>query len=160
MAKPPPSLLPLVLAALTLTGCTTTGSLPATPAAPVPALEPPPARITGSEEKSAMLDNLTVHIAAVDGVPVAAGREGWANPLSLKAGRRKLTLVFNRGVFTSRAEIEFAATSEAAYEVRFATDAQLFGKSSYCEFWIADAATGQPVTQRVRAALTRIEPMK
>jgi hypothetical protein len=102
-----------------------------------------------------MLDDFTVYVIAIDGVPVAAGRAGWSTPLPLKAGQRRLTLGFTRGVFAATADITLHAASEAAYQVRFATDAQFLGKNSYCEFWIADTATGQPVTERVRAELRR-----
>lgn len=155
------------LAALLLAGCTTNEMTRASttptavsvvPMAPVPVIELPPASITGSEETSTMLDNFTVFVAAVDGIPVAAGRSGWKAALPLKAGPRRLTLEFNRGVFAARAEVAFTAVSEATYQVKFATDAQLFGKNSYCEFWIADAATGQAMTDKVRVPLVKIEP--
>ena len=133
---------------------------PHPPAPPAPVVELPPASIRGSEETSTMLDNFTVFIAAVDGEPVAAGRAGWNAALPLKAGPRRLTLAFVRGVFTAQADVQLTAASEASYEVKFASDAQLFGKNSYCEFWIVDAATGLPVTARVRTSLTRVEPAK
>lgn len=104
-----------------------------------------------------MLDNFTAFVMAIDGVRLTRGREGWNAPLPLKAGQRHLTLAFNRGVFVAQAEILFTAVSETAYQVKFATDAQLFGKNSFCEFWIVDAASGEPVSARVRAPLSRIE---
>lgn len=162
-----PALLAAPLLGLLFGACTTTNPTPAAPA-PTPPMPPaapvvielPPAHITGSEETSTMLDDFTVFVAAIDGVPVAAGRAGWNTALPLKAGPRRLTVVFNRGVFASQAVIEFTAASEAAYQVKFATDAQLFGKNSYCEFWIVNAATGEPVTARVRAPLNRVEAPK
>lgn len=162
-------MLGLSLTALMFTGCTTPSSPPASPdlvptpvLAPVlaPVIELPPARITGSEETSTMLDNFTVFVTAVDGVNVAAGREGWNTPLTLKAGPHRLTLGFSRGVFSATADVELIAVSEASYQVRFATDAELFGKNSYCEFWIVDTVTDQPVGPRVRSALTRTGPAK
>lgn len=171
-----PALIAAPLLGLLLGACTTTNP-PAGPRAaatstpmatetrapvarPAPAIELPPASITGSEETSTMLDNFTVFVAAIDGVPVATGRAGWNSALTLKAGPRRLTVAFNRGVFASEAVIDLTAASEAAYQVKFATDAQLFGKNSYCEFWIVNAATGEAVTARVRAPLTRIEAPK
>ncbi len=149
-------LVPLLAALLGLTGCTTTAPTPR-PAAPAAVIEQPPARITGSEEESTMLDNFTAYVAAVDGVPVAAGRAGWSTPVTLKAGPRRLTLAFSRGVFAARTEIEFTAASDATYRVKFATDAQFLGKNSYCEFWIEDTATGAPACVKVRVPLTRLE---
>lgn len=105
-----------------------------------------------------MLDNFTAYVTAIDGIPAGTGREGWKTPVSLKAGPRRLSVVFVRGVFTAKADVAFTAVSESAYVVKFASDAQFLGKSSYCEFWIADAATGQAVCERVRVALAKIEP--
>lgn len=170
----------LTLTLLACAGCTTTSSAPAIPSAaapsaavpsptipstaqlsvPRPAVELSPASITGSEESSTMLDNFTVFLTAVDGVPVAAGRQGWDTRLSLKPGPHRLTLGFNRGVFSAKADLELIAVSGASYQVRFATDAELFGNNSYCDFWIVDTATDQPVSARVRSGLTKIEPPK
>lgn len=156
LLKRPMSRLRLLLCpalfALLLAGCTTTAPTP-----PAPAVELPPASISGSEESSTMLDNFTAYVVAVDGVPVAAGRAGWSAALPLKPGPRRLSLAFARGVFTARAELTLDAVSQSSYQVKFATDAQLFGKNSYCEFWVVDQATGQPVTPRVRATLARNE---
>ncbi|HEY8994187.1 MAG TPA: hypothetical protein VIM71_05980 [Lacunisphaera sp.] len=125
-----------------------------------PAIEPKPASITGSEESSAMLDSFTAFVTAVDGVPVSAGRQGWNTPLTLKAGPRRLAVAFNRGVFTAHCELPLNVRSESVYQLKFATDAELFGKNSYCEFWIVDAATSQPVTKRTRVSLTKLEAGK
>jgi hypothetical protein len=133
---------------------------PAPTPPPAPVIELPPASITGSEETSTMLDNFTVFVAAVDGVKVTAGRQGWNTPLTLQPGRHRLTLGFNRGVFSAQAEVELIAVSKATYQARFASDAELFGKNSYCEFWIVDTATDQPVSPRVRSPLARIELAK
>ncbi|HEX2862424.1 MAG TPA: hypothetical protein VHN79_12325 [Lacunisphaera sp.] len=133
---------------------------PEAPATPTPVTPPPevkPATITGFEESSAMLDSLTAYVGMVDSVPITAGRDGWDKPLTIKAGPRRVTVEFIRGVFTAKAELNLVAKSEASYQVRFATDAQLFGKNSYCEFWIVDAATGRPATERKRVPLTRVE---
>jgi hypothetical protein len=164
MRRSAPSLL-LILALLALTGCTTTqtapviAEVPASPPPP-PVIELPPASITGSEEKSTMLDDFTAFIAAIDGTPVGTGRTGWQTPVLLKAGLRQLKVVFVRGVFTGVAELQLDARSEHAYQVCFATDAQFLGKNTYCEFWIVDTTTGQPATERVRATLQRSETAK
>jgi hypothetical protein len=131
---------------------------PATPAVPVVELKP--ATITGSEESSTMLDNLTVYVTAIDGQAVTAGRQGWHIPLTLKPGVRKLKVAFNRGVFTAETDLLFTAQSEHAYQLLFATDAQLFGKNSYCEFWIEDTATHQKAIQPRRVPLLRVESGK
>jgi hypothetical protein len=124
---------------------------------PAPVAVAKPASIKGSEESSTMFDNFTAYVAAIDGQAVAAGRTGWNVPLSLPAGPRRLKVAFIRGVFTAQADIQFQARPEAAYQLKFATDAQIFGKSSYCEFSIVDAATGEKVLAPTRVPLVKIE---
>jgi hypothetical protein len=125
---------------------------------PAPAVVAKPASIRGSEESSTMFDNFTAFVAAVDGRPVAAGRAGWSNPLALPAGPRRLTVTFIRGAFTAQTDLNFQARSGAIYELKFATDAQIFGKSSYCEFSIVETATGENVIGPTRVPLTKLEP--
>lgn len=146
--------------ALLLAGCVTTAPTPSAHVTPAPEPAATPASVLGYEEPSTMLDNFTVHVAAIDGIPVTAGREGWNTAVSLKPGSRRLTLTFTRGVFSAQAEVTIAAASGASYQARFATDAQLFGRNSYCEFWLVDTATNEPVTTRIRVPLKRIEAGK
>jgi hypothetical protein len=161
-----PHLLPaLSLLALVLSSCTTTApdtsqtAAPTAPAmapvAPVVAEPVGTATIKGSEESSALLDNYTAFISAVDAKPVAAGREGWATPIELKAGRHQLTVEFRRGVFSARTLLEVDVKPDASYELRFTSDAELFGKNSYCDFWIVDLATGKPVTGVMKASVAK-----
>jgi len=114
------------------------------------------ATIKGSEESSALLDNFTAYISAVDDQLVPAGRQGWNTPLELKAGRRIVTVEFQRGVFRAQARLELLAGAHAGYQLKYATDAQLFGKNSFCDFWIVDSATDQPVTAVKRAAVAKV----
>jgi len=138
---------------------------PPTPA-PLPKPTPPPvvvakpATIIGSEESSTMFDNFTAYITASDGQRVSAGRVGWNTALALSAGAHRLTVAFVRGVFSAQTVVQLQARSERAYELKFATDAQVFGKSSYCEFWIVDSATGETVLAPTRVPLTKIETGK
>jgi len=148
----PRLLITACLAALLFSGCTTVPA--AGPAAPVSA-PAAPATIKGSEESSALFDNFTAFIAAVDGQPVAAGRAGWDTPLEVKPGRHVLTGAFKRGVFSATAQLELLAVAHANYQLKYTTDAQLFGKNSFCDFWIADLATGQPVTAVTKAAVVK-----
>ncbi len=102
-----------------------------------------------------MFDSYTAYVAAIDGVPVAAGREGWNAPVTLTPGRHRLTVAFARGAFAARADLVLEARSAAAYRLQFATDAHLFGGNSYCDFWIVDAGSGVEAAPKVRAALSR-----
>ena len=104
-----------------------------------------------------MFDNFTAYVGAVDGRTVAAGREGWNSALPLPAGPRRLTVNFIRGTFTAQADLQFQARPEAVYQLKFATDAQIFGKNSYCEFWIVDTATGENVVAPTRVPLAKQE---
>ena len=157
-------------AALLLAGCTTGPQTPPKPAAdrpaPVPATPPAPtpapevirtATILGSEESSMLLDNFTAFVAAVDGKVIPAGRKGWETPVVIRAGKRRLAVEFNRGAFVARAELEFTAGAEAAYLLKYDTDAQVYGKHSYCDFWIIEYATGERVTPVRRAAITSLK---
>jgi hypothetical protein len=157
----------VALTLLLLAGCTTpppAGGVPPAPAStgrapavPVQA-EMPPASIRGSQETSTLLDNFTVFLTAVDGQAVAAGRKGWDQPLPLKPGRHRLAVEFNRGIFLARAELQLDATPGAAYELRQASDAQVYGSHSYCEFWIVDLATGEKATAVQRTGLSSAKP--
>jgi hypothetical protein len=98
-------------------------------------------------------------VSAIDGQPVESGRAGWKTPLTLKAGSRTLTVAFIRGVFTAHTDVRLHARSEAVYQLKFATDAQVFGKNSYCEFWIEDTANGEKVLAPTRVPLAKIEPV-
>lgn len=147
-------------AALLLAGCNTTPRLP-TPA-PVTQLAPPApaahAHIRGSEQSSMLLDSFTAFVAAVDGQPVAAGRKGWNIPLEIPAGRRRITVEFIRGVFTARTELELDAVANASYQLQYATDAELFGHNSYCDFWIVNLATGRTQGAVKKAPVTKVKP--
>lgn len=158
-------------------GCATaprTAVAPPPPLSPLPPrpLSPPPppplspprppvvvgiAKIIGSEESSALLDNFTAFVVAVDGTAIPAGRTGWNVPLELTAGRHTLTVQFNRGVFVARTDLTLEAAADASYELKYATDVQLItGKNTYCDFWIIDRGTGQEVTAPKRAAVEKI----
>ena len=80
------------------------------------------------------------------------------NPLAFTSLR--LAVSFTRGVFSAQTELAFTARTEAHYQIKFATDAQLFGKNSYCEFWIVDLATGEQALAPHRVPLLRSEQAK
>ena len=124
------------------------------PAAPVDAR---PASIKGSEESSTLLDNFTAFVVAVDDQPVAAGRKGWSQPFSLAPGQHRLTVEFNRGSFFARTDLTLDAKPGARYELRQANDAQVYGQHAFCEFWIVDQSTGQPVVAPKRVALDKLK---
>lgn len=145
-----------------LTGCVTRPG----PVAKTPS-EPPAAAVTahpasvgtatikGSEESSLLLDNFTAFIAALDGAAVPAGRTGWATPLKIPAAHHVLAVEFQRGVFSAQVNLTLEAADDAIYELKFATDAEVFGHNSYCDFWIVDTRTGQRVTSVARATVKK-----
>jgi hypothetical protein len=134
--------------------------IPAVVAKPVPVVVAKPALITGSEESSTMFDNFTAFVTAIDGRPVTAGRAGWNSPLALPAGPHRVTVAFIRGQFTAQTDVQLQARPAAVYQLKFATDAQIFGKSSYCEFSIVETATGENVLVPTRVPLTKLETAK
>ncbi len=164
---------PAVLALLLLTACTTTtptpagspagptapatGSAPTPPAAAVVA-DIRPATIRGSEETSTLLDNFTVFITALDGQPIGSGRKGWNQPITFVPGHRRFAVEFIRGTFTARTELALEAKPGAAYELRHASDAQVYGDHTFCDFWIVDLATGEKVTAPKRTGLGKLTP--
>lgn len=171
------SLYPLAtLAVILLAGCTAKpaaspgapAALPSTGDAAAPVVPPVsttpaktealPATIKGSEESSTLLDNFTAFIVAVDGQPVAAGRKGWSQPVNLPPGSRRLMVEFNRGVFLARTELTLDAKPGVAYELRHASDAQVYGDHTFCEFWIVDLATGEKATPALRTGLNSVKP--
>ena len=129
------------------------------PTAPVTAVAPTAtvgrATITGSQEASILLDNFTAFVASIDGKKVPLGRKGWDFPLAIEAGHRVLGVEFNRGVFLSRATLEFDAAANARYELKYNTDAELFGHNSFCNFWIVDASTGKAVSTIMKASVEK-----
>ncbi|HEY0865043.1 MAG TPA: hypothetical protein VGD97_13135 [Lacunisphaera sp.] len=160
---------PAVLVLLALSACTTPAPdrSPAGPAAPATGTTPTPppaavvadtrpATLKGSEETSTLLDNFTAFVAAVDGQPVAAGRKGWNQPVSLPPGPHKLAVEFVRGAFFARTELTLDAKPGAAYELRHASDAQVYGEHTFCEFWIVDLATGEKATPARRTGLGKL----
>ena len=150
----PRHLLAASLLALIFSGCATTPQPGPAVTVPVeaPALLAP---IKGSEASSTLLDNFTAFISAVDGQPVAAGREGWNTPIELKPGHHVLGVGFKRGVFTAQAKLELLADARTNYQLKYATDAQLFGHNSFCDFWIVNLGTDQPVTGIKKATVTK-----
>ena len=102
-----------------------------------------------------MLDNFTAFIAALDGAAVPAGRAGWATPLKIPAARHILAVEFQRGVFFAQANLTLEAAADAVYELKFTTDAEVFGHNSYCDFWVVDTRTGQTVTSVARATVKK-----
>ncbi|MDI1250543.1 MAG: hypothetical protein PSV13_16905 [Lacunisphaera sp.] len=160
----PRLLLAVSFLAFAFSGCTTTQTSPRStpptvpttgPVAPAVVVPIGTATIKGSEESSVMLDNFTAFISAVDHHPVAAGRDGWNAPLELKAGRHELTVEFKRGVFSARTQLVVEVVAHANYQLRFTSDAELFGKNSFCDFWIVDLATDQPVTGVMKASVVK-----
>jgi hypothetical protein len=131
-----------------------------TPAAPAtsnpPAAVALRATIKGSQEASILLDNFTVFVASIDGRKIPAGRNGWDTPLWIDVGHRVIEAEFNRGVFMARTKLTLAAKAQAHYALKYATDAELFGHNSYCNFWIVDLATGQAVTAVEKASVEKI----
>ncbi len=162
---PAPAVLALLLTACTTpapTGSTAVGPIAAatgtapTPPATAVVTNTRPATIQGSEETSTLLDNFTVFITALDGQPIGSGRKGWNQPITFVPGKRRFAVEFIRGAFTARTELTLEAKPGAAYELRHASDAQVYGEHTFCEFWIVDLVTGERVTPPRRTGLGKL----
>jgi hypothetical protein len=114
------------------------------------------ARIVGTQESSILFDNFTAFITAIDGRKIAVGRDGWNVPLEIETGHRTLNVEFNRGVFLAKGRLEFDAVANAHYELKFKTDAEVFGNNSYCNFWVIDTATGKTVSMISKDSVEKI----
>jgi hypothetical protein len=145
-----------LLSGLLLAGCTTP-STPASRTTPAPAVVVIPATIRGSEETSTMLDNFTAFISALDDQPIGRGRAGWNQPITFNPGPRRLAVEFVRGAFFARTELVLDAKPGAAYELRHASDAQVYGGHTFCEFWIVELATGEKTAAPKRVALAKLK---
>ena len=158
------------LVVLLVAGCSTTA--PTTPPAekvpaivappPKPVTPPPapadvrPATIQGSEESSTLLDNFTAFVRSIDGQPVPAGRKGWKEPLELKPGSHRIGVEFVRGSFFARTDFALEAKPGAAYELRQANDAQVYGQHSFCEFSIVELKSGTKAVAAKRVELEKV----
>jgi hypothetical protein len=159
---PPPSNVPTATVPPTATtqnaASAQPASVPAPTAAPLPAVVIPVrhATIIGSQETSILLDNFTAFVSSVDGRKVEAGRTGWNTPLSIDVGHRTLGVEFNRGVFRAKSQLEFDAVANARYELKYATDAELFGKNSFCNFWVIEIQSGQTVSLVSKSSVEKL----
>jgi hypothetical protein len=113
------------------------------------------ATIRGSQETVPLLDDYTVYVLGVDGKRVMTGRAGWSSALPLVAGKRRIGVAFQRGVLRAQAEIHVDVEPGRAYEVRYATDVQLYGTNSYVDFWVVDLTSGTAVTDVRRGHVNR-----
>jgi hypothetical protein len=109
--------------------------------------------IVGSQENMALLDDFTAFVIGVDGKRVMVGRKGWNVPLALMPGNRRLVLEFNHGIFVSNAVMNVPVTLGDSLELRYSTDVAVYGKNSYCDFWVIDSKSGKVVTDIVRGTV-------
>lgn len=113
----------------------------------------PIATVRGSQQKASVGDDYIGYVLAVDGNGVTMGRAGWNRDLPVKAGNRTLTVAFQRGLYTARAELPLDAMAGHQYEVSFEAHTHVFNAGTDCDFWIVDLATGRPVTDKIGGAI-------
>ena len=144
----------LLLALLILTGCASAPPIPpelqyVPPSGPGTSLS----TIMGSQEDSTFFDDFTAYIIGVDGKRVMSGRKAWSTPLPIQAGQRNITVMFQRGRSKAQADLVLQAVAGEQYQVRFSSDAQLFGANTYCDFWIVNMSTQTAVTEIKRGVI-------
>jgi hypothetical protein len=115
------------------------------PPAPGPA---PLASIAGSQVKdgSAFSDAHTGFVSMIDGLFVVGARDRWNQPVSLTPGNHDITAEYRFSNFLARASLKLAARAGTAYRLVIGHGTEPANGRAYCEFWIADTATGNPVT--------------
>ena len=111
--------------------------------------------IIGSREPTWFAADLIAFVASVDVKVISGGRERWDRPIRIESGKRRIGAQFSRGIFLARADLEFSAVDGRSYELRHSSDVSPMGGNSYCDFWIIDAKTQAPVSQLVRAPVSR-----
>ena len=146
---------PLLVALSAFAGCASPPPLPPELQYSVPTPSRETASVRGSQSDSALLDDLTAYVIAVDGKRVMAGRAGWRVPLTITAGKRRVGVAFQRGAATALAEVWLDAEPGREYEVRYVTDVTLFGTNTFCDFWIVNRASGEAVTEVRRGFVSR-----
>lgn len=102
--------------------------------------------LSGSQVDSTLFDDFTAYVLAVDGKRVMTGRTGWSTALRIRLGWRNITVAFQRGAWSTQADLTLQAVAGAKYQVRFSTDVQVYGANTYCDFWIIDVDSKTPVT--------------
>lgn len=138
-------LIVLIMIAL-IGGCASERQIPAELQYTPPVAKSKVATIQGSQDVILLWNDLTAFVIAVDGKRVMSERKGWDNKLPIAAGTRNITVAFQHGVYNAQADLSLNAISGRQYQVRFKSDAQLFGANDYCDFWIVDVDTQKPVT--------------
>lgn len=141
-------------------GCATQRRMPITYY--VPPATGATASLIGRDELNVvplLFDNYTVHIESVDSLPVRDARTTGKTVLMLNAGTRRVRVAHQMGAFYGGTQLEFTAKAGASYRAFAQQDLEgtnfwtrpLHGIGGPTFFWIEDLATGEKVTEQVRA---------
>ena len=131
-------------------GCTSPSSSSADDAYRPPAPGPEVAYLKGSNASEGGLFGADhrgfAFMVDLQSVPDAADR--WNESLPLSAGHHTIGAEYRYSNFVARAHLPLEAKAGVTYQL-MVRDGHEDGLDSrlYCEFWIADAATGRMVTQ-------------
>lgn len=105
--------------------------------------------ITGTQSDRIIVGEAVAYVRAVDKRNIVDPRINWDKPLPLEPGQRTITVVIAQKGFHFVHHQPLTVEAGKQYEVRFkARTSAITGRGS-CDLWIADKATGQPVTEVV-----------
>lgn len=113
------------------------------------------ATLVGSQEEVTLFRNSMAFVVLVDDKHVMSARKitwkNWDSVVPIRPGLRNVRVMFvSAGLYNTYTDFQFQAVAGGKYQVRFSSDvgymAQYVGGNTYCDFWIIDVATQEPVT--------------
>lgn len=88
----------------------------------------------------------TGFVQMIDGLFVHAAADYWAQPLSLTPGEHNIIVGYAYSNFLSRTSFRFTAQAGVTYQIAIKNGKDAASDRLYCDFWLADTATGSPVS--------------
>jgi len=137
------------LICILLAGCATDDAIPADQLY----RHPPATLAQGTWLKGSKVDEsglfASPHLGCVlmiDGKFVLNSKENPEQPIPITPGAHEISAEYSYSVFTARAALSFEAKSGGNYVLKISPRLEGEGERRYCDMWVVDAATGQPVS--------------
>jgi hypothetical protein len=141
------------------TGCVTPTPLPAGMQYVAPPPGPAVASIKGYKA-TGFLDYTTLSVLSIDGKRVTAKIEPETKPITLRPGKRKLEVQFNRGAWFAVAELEVEVVAGQNYTLKHNAKT-VFGTHEWIDFWVINDASQKAASkiQRTTVGLQSATPI-